>query len=242
MKDELIRLVTLQKFDLQVLEIEDHLTGLKKEITQAEERLEKAKGQTEQKRRSVELRKIESKRLDGDIEEAERQYKENNYQLMGLKDAKSYESMKLQIEELRERISELESRGIEVLGEVEEGEKTLEMYEQKISEEQARIDGLKENLSKEEESRSAEREELRNKRTEYVKHIAPDLLTTYNRLLGMPDRKAIAELSGRTCTGCYSNITLDNLEIVKTSSSIVHCDTCGRIVYLPSVLGAAEEA
>jgi|SaaInlStandDraft_1057018.scaffolds.fasta_scaffold16205_4 uncharacterized protein len=242
MKDELIRLVTLQKFDLQVLEIEDHLAGLKKEITQAEERLDKAKGQTDQKRRSVDLRKMESKRIDGDIEEAERQYKENNYQLMSLKDAKSYESMKLQIEELRERISELESRGLEVLGEVEEGEKTLELYDQKISEEEARIDGLKENLAKEEESRSAERKELAQKREEYIKHIAPDLLKIYNRLLGVSDRKALAELKGRTCTGCYSNITLDNLEVVKTSSGIVYCNSCGRIVYLPSVLGAAEEA
>jgi len=35
---------------------------------------------------------------------------------------------------------------------------------------------------------------------------------------------------------------LDNLEVVKTSSGIVYCNSCGRIVYLPSVLGAAEEA
>jgi uncharacterized protein len=241
MKDELIRLVTLQKFDLQVLEIEDHLTGLKKEISQADERLDKAKGQTDQKRRSVEHRKLDAKGVDGEIEEAERQYKENNYQLMGMKDAKSYESMKLQIEELRERISGFESRGLEILGEVEEGEKTLEIYDQKIAEEEARINGLKENLEKELESRSAEREELQTKRKEYIKHIAPELLAAYNRLLGMSDRKAIAELNGRTCTGCYSNITLDNLEVVKTSSGIVNCNSCGRIVYLSSVLGAAEE-
>jgi hypothetical protein len=242
MKDELIRLVTLQKFDLQVLEIEDHLTGLKKDIAVAEERLAKAQGQVDQKHRAVELKKMESKRIDGDIGEAERRYKETNYQLMGLKDAKSYETMKLQIEELRERIGALESRGIEVLGEVEEGEKTLGLYQQKIAEEEARIQGMKDNLAKEEASRSTELGELKNKRHEYIKHIAPALLATYNRLLGMSDRKALAELSGRTCTGCYSNITLDNLEAVKTSSGIVHCNTCGRIVYLPSVLGAAEEA
>jgi len=242
MKDELIRLVTLQKFDLQVLEIEDHLSGLKKDITTAEERLAKAKGQLDQKHRAVEQKKMESKRIDGDIADAERKYKEYSYQLMGMKDAKSYEAMKLQMEELRVRLGESETRGIGILGEVEEGEKVLGLYQQKIKEEEVRIQGLRDHLSKEGESRLAERNQLKSKRQEYVKHVAPALLATYNRLLGAADRKALAELSGRTCTGCYCNITLDNMEAVKTSVRIVHCNTCGRIVYLPSVLGAAEEA
>ena len=243
MKEELIRLVTLQKYDQQILEIEDHLTNLTKEIKTAEVRLDKAREQTEDKESKLKKLKVESQGIDADISSLESQYKQNNYQLMTLKDQKSYDAMKLQLEEILSLKNIKENSGLELLGRIEEEEKTLAMYHEKIDAEAARVQGLIDDVEKQTSERSAEKEEMVNKRKGYADKISPGLLSTYQRLLGMPDRKAIAEVdpNSRACRGCYSTITRENMENVKLMTTIVHCNSCGRIVYVPSLLGSVDD-
>lgn len=243
MKEELVRLVTLQKYDLQILEIEDHLTNLSKDISVAEARLEKARQQTEEKEEKLKRLKAQSQTIETEINSLEEQYKENNYQLMTLKDAKAYESMKLQMEELKAQAESKEASGIELLSTIENEEKTLAMYHEKINAEAERIEGLKSGLGGEEGKRSEEKDELKQKRKGFAEHISPKLLSTYERLLNMPDRKALVAVNpnNRACTGCYSTITRENMENVKMMNDVVHCNSCGRIVYVPALLGSDSE-
>jgi uncharacterized protein len=243
MKEELLQLVTLQKYDRQILEIEDHLSGLNKEIETASVRLEKANLQVAAKKQEVEQLRVQSQRIDGEIADAENQYKTNSYQLMTLKDQRSYESMKLQMEELRNKIADRETKGIELLGKLEETEKTLAMYNEKISQESLRIQGLRDQKEEQRQTRSAESEGLKTKRNGYAKLISPMMLSKYEHLLKLPDRQAIAEVipSSRTCKGCYSSITRENMESVKSMDKVVTCNRCGRILYIPSLLGHNED-
>jgi predicted nucleic acid-binding Zn-ribbon protein len=242
MKEELIRLVTLQKYDLQILEIEDHLTHLTKDIKKAEVRLQKGREQTEDKENKLKKLKVDSQSIDADILSLEQQYKQNNYQLMTLKDEKSYDAMKLQLEEILSLKGIKESSGLELLTKIEEEEKTLAMYHEKIDAEAERIQGLKNDVEQQTSDRSEGKNEMVNKRKGYADKIAPGLLATYTRLLGMPDRKAIAEVdaNSRACRGCYSTVTRENMENVKLMKTIVHCNSCGRIVYIPSLLGSGD--
>jgi predicted nucleic acid-binding Zn-ribbon protein len=243
MKEELIKLVTLQKFDQQILEIEDHLTDLIKDIDTADKRLAKARQQTEEKEEKVKKLKVQSENLDTEVASIEAQYKENNYQLMTLKDTKAYESMKLQMEELLNSKEAKENSGIDILNSIEEEEKTLAMYHEKINAEDERIQGLRDQLETEKGKRAEEKEELVQKRKGYAESVNPKLLADYTRLLGMPDRKAIATVdpNSRACYGCYSTVTRENLENIKAMGTIVNCNSCGRILYIPSLLGSAED-
>jgi predicted nucleic acid-binding Zn-ribbon protein len=243
MKEELIRLVTLQKYDLQILEIEDHLTNLTNDIKTAEARLAKAREQTEDKENKLKKLRVDSQSIDADIASLETQYKENNYQLMTLKDQKSYDAMKLQLEEILSLKTIKENSGLELLTKIEEEEKTLVMYHEKIDAEAERIQGLKDGVQEQTAQRSEEKEEMAKKRKGFAENIAPALLAKYTRLLGVPDRKAIAEVdpNNRACRGCYSTITREDMENVKLMTTIVTCNSCGRIVYVPSLLGSVDD-
>lgn len=242
MKEELIQLVTLQKFDSQILEIEDHLSGLEKEIVTADERLAKAREQVAEKEKGLQNLKVQSNNLETDIASAETRYKEHSYQLMSMKDEKSYETMKLQMEELRNSIAEKENTSIETLTTIEETEKTLVMYGEKIKAEEERVDGLRTSLEEEKGKRSEEKGELKQKREGYIKNISPALLAQYERLLNLPDRIAIAQvnMNNRTCLKCYSTLTRENIETIKMMDKVVNCNRCGRILYVPSILGQAD--
>jgi predicted nucleic acid-binding Zn-ribbon protein len=242
MKEELIQLVTLQKFDTQILEIDDHLIGLKKEIETADARLDKAREQVGEKEDNLQQLQLESKKAEGEIEEAETRYKGYSYQLMSMKDEKSYESMKLQMEDLRSSIEERENKGIDVLNSIEQTEKTLTMYGEKISAEEERVDGLRAKLQEQTDSRADERSELVKKREGYINGISPALMAKYERLLNLPDHCAIAEvnMSNRTCLKCYSTVTRENAETIKMMKDVVNCNRCGRILYVPALLGQAD--
>jgi predicted nucleic acid-binding Zn-ribbon protein len=240
MKEELIRLVTLQKYDRQIIEIESHLNNLQEQIKKDEVRLAKAKEQLSAKEQELQDRKVDSSRIDHDIQASEVRYKEYSYQLMNLKDTKSYDAMKSQLEELREEISQMESSGIDLLNEIEELEKTLAMYNEKIGAEETRIQEQKNLLEKDTQSRSEEKNELIKRSESYSAEISPEVMRTYKRLLKLPNGVALASVEGRTCTGCYSNITLENLEVVKMMSGLVSCNSCGRILYIPSLLGQED--
>lgn len=240
MKEELIKLVTLQKYDRQIIEIDSHLNGLSQQIAKDEKRLAKAREQVSEKEASLQSKKVESSRSDSDIQESEIKYKEYSYQLMSLKDAKAYDAMKAQIEALREEISNKESMAIDLLNDIEETEKTLAIYNEKITAEEARIQTQKDALNQDESSRADEKSELTKRRESYAAEISPEVMRNYNRLLKLPNGVALAAVEGRTCTGCYSSITLDNLEIVKMMSHLVQCGSCNRILYIPSQLGSQE--
>lgn len=240
MNEELIKLVTLQKYDKELMGLEAHIKDSQEQIEKDIKRLEKAKEQLEAKEQDVKFQKLESEKTENFIKSAEVSYKEYNYQMMGLKDQKAYDAMKLQLEELKDQISERENHGIEILSRIEELNKTIAVYQEKINEEEKRIEKTKSDLAEEVNQRSEEKSGLKVKRDEYAKHIDAKLLAQYEKLLLLPKHQALAELDDRTCTGCYSTITRDALETIKLQERIVTCDSCGRILYIPSSLGVEQ--
>jgi len=240
MKEELLRLVTLQKYDRQIIEIDTHLNNLKQQIEKDEARLNKAKAQFADKQDELNHRKLDSNKLDLEIKQAETRYKECSYQLMSLKDTKSYDTMKNQLMEIKEDISIKETYAIDLLNTIEELEKTLSMYSEKIAEEALRIQGLKDHADKERESRCEEKDELLKRRMAFASELTAGTMSKYQRLLKLPNGVAMATLQGRTCTGCYSSITMDDLEAVKLMDKLIQCGSCQRIIYIPSLLGSPE--
>jgi predicted nucleic acid-binding Zn-ribbon protein len=242
MREELIQLVTLQKFDTQILEIDDHLIGLQKDIDQAEARLEVARQQVAKKEDGLKEVQSQSRAIDSNISESGSRYKEYSYQLMSMKDEKSYDTMKLQMEELKSSTEEQETRGLELLESIEATEKKLSIYRQKISDEELRVEGLKNQLKEQTDSRAEDRSTLVKKRDGYLSSINPTLKAQYQRLLQLPDRQAIAQvnLSDRSCLKCYSTLTRENIETIKMMKQVVNCNRCGRILYVPALLGQAD--
>lgn len=240
MKDELLKLATLQKFDRECREIESCIKESTKQVEVSQQRLDKARQQLEEKKKEAKIKQVYSDRLDQDMKALELRYKEYNYQLMSLKDAKAYDTMKAQLADLKEEISSTESEAIDVLSALEELNTTVKTYTEKIEEEEKRIEGIKEEMKASLDEKNEELKEQKAKRDAYADTIDDVIVRSYNRLLALPDGKPLAEVHDRTCQGCYSSITLEDLESIKMQERIIHCHSCGRILYIPQLLGVAD--
>lgn len=62
--------------------------------------------------------------------------------------------------------------------------------------------------------------------------LPPDILAQYARMTSARGEDALASMSGRTCSACYTDITAQNYNELLQEQFVV-CKSCGRILYLP---------
>ncbi len=241
MKEEIFKLVTLHGFDRKIHEILGHLEERHRTIAQDEARLATATQQLDGKSRELKAKQLDSQRVDNEIKALEHRYKEMSYQLLSMKDQRTYDAMKNQLQTIRETIAGLENDGMALLTAIDELQKTVGDYAARIEKERARVAIIKQEHDVEVARHQPEVEELKGKRSSYESAVRREVLAAYQRLLKLPDKKPLAELDGRTCTGCYSIVTLDTVERVKMQQELVLCNSCGRILFMASLISAPQD-
>lgn len=241
LKDEIFKLVTLNGYDRELFDLGRDLADRRAQLKKDEDRLKLAGEQLAQKKEEQRRRRMEYDRVDVDIKAAEQRFKECNVQLMRIKDIKAYDTMKVQLQTLKDTIANREAAGMVILGEMEELEKTAKLYQEKIDAEAKRLEGVRASFQADEAKLKPELEEKRGRRDAYAKAIDPECLAVYARLLKLPDRRPMAVLDGRTCLGCFSQATPDMVERVKMQDRLILCSSCGRILYFPDLVGKPAE-
>ncbi|MEI7553997.1 hypothetical protein [Candidatus Chlorohelix sp.] len=150
-----------------------------------------------------------------------------------IKGAKEMKSAQNEIDTFRKRRAELEDSSVEVMLEVEEAEKTLEVVRQKLatveSEREKSLIPLTQELTKLKKELSV----LQPEREKQVKKIAPSDLPLYEKLRAQKQGVAVAELlMGKICGKCRVDIPLSKQRDLKSPIVIITCPSCGRILYL----------
>lgn len=136
---------------------------------------------------------------------------------------------------LRREISEAEEEG---LGLVEQRDELQVRHDQYSVE----IEGLEEvfvefngNVEKELAEAGTREQELEAGRRERMgAGVAPDVLSTYERLLQAREGVAMATLEGRSCQGCYMEVPPNTLVRLARGSELVQCSSCDRILHVLS--------
>jgi predicted nucleic acid-binding Zn-ribbon protein len=83
---------------------------------------------------------------------------------------------------------------------------------------------------------SARQAEVQAQVKDIESQIPADLRGQYNRIIGAKGHDGLAAVRGRTCSACYTEITVQNYTDL-TQGHYVLCKSCGRILYLPEEAG-----
>jgi hypothetical protein len=70
--------------------------------------------------------------------------------------------------------------------------------------------------------------------------IPAQILGHYDRLRAR-DKKGLAVVRNRVCSGCHMGVTLGAVMTLRHGTDIQLCDGCGRYLYLPKEEAAAPE-
>lgn len=148
--------------------------------------------------------------------------------------SRELQAMASDVDSLRKRASELEDKVLGLLEEREPLDSAVGELDKILADLGARQDDAGERLAKAESEVNALLATLEAQRPAAVTNVAPQLLTTYDRLRARLDGVAVARLTGGRCDGCHLSLPAMELDRIRHQppGSLEYCEQCGRILVI----------
>lgn len=198
--------------------IEEVLTDQKKALEQAQEEL-----------KQIQLRLKEN---EGEVETRNEKVVKYRNQQMQVKNNDEYRALNNEIFTEESAVKELEEAQMQLMEELEaqktvvsEREAALEKEKEGIAEDiqqlQERAANVKERLDAMEADRAKQAED-----------VSDEWLSAYERIMKNKGDSAVVAIQGKTCTGCFMNVTPQTVHHARNLETVTSCEYCGRLVYL----------
>jgi predicted nucleic acid-binding Zn-ribbon protein len=151
-----------------------------------------------------------------------------------VKNQKEYDALTVQIEELQQKISDADEKGLADLEQEEVLTRKRTQLEEHLAAEETecraefqRIDlGRGENL--------ALVEKLREERARLAQQVDPAFLQRYERIRERFPGDCVVALRDGNCSGCHMRVVLHTIQ-ASSQSGLVVCNSCHRFLYIPEV-------
>ncbi|MCB9891229.1 MAG: hypothetical protein H6833_06260 [Planctomycetes bacterium] len=231
------------KSDLQAL---IHLWELDRELRAVQADLERYPAEEARRQAKLDVRRKAVERLEEEIRKRQALVKDVETDVAGWRDRikkLEMESMRSrdndtlyayqhQVQTLKQEIGEREEDGLKVLDEITHREKLLEDARKVLAEEQETFQGFLKNVARESEGLRERAEKLEAERAPRTEGISVPAMELYERLISTPSSQPMAELTDRTCQGCFTQVTLNEFALVKAGKKIVQCSSCRKILFI----------
>jgi predicted nucleic acid-binding Zn-ribbon protein len=148
-----------------------------------------------------------------------------------IKNPKELKDLEKDVASLKRRMQELEDIQLDMMLKAESAREALQKAQSEHNAIQGKIISQNATLQTEQETLHKERETVRSRRTAAVSGVDAPSLTLYESLREKRSGIAVATVSDNSCDVCGASMTPGHAQSVRTSSQLVHCPMCGRILY-----------
>lgn len=148
-----------------------------------------------------------------------------------VKNPKELQDLQTEIASLKRTIAQIEDSQLELMVAAEEAEQNYRDAEANHNAVKAEQAGKYANLMGEIETLRALLDRLDVERKALVSQISPALLDTYTQLRASKRGLAIVVVEEDCCTGCGTTLTAAEIQTARSSTRLVNCPNCGRIIY-----------
>ena len=229
---ESLNLFRLQKLDSKIDQIKarlaviDHALSDDQQMVIAKKKHEKA--QATEKETRIMLRQIEDK---VEAHRIKRQKTQTALFSGNVKNPKELQDLQMESEALKRYIAQLEDEQLEAMIAHETAEENLRVAE--INMKEVRGTSIEENatLVGEQSRLEEENQRLLREREAVLQAISPNTKTLYNQLREKKRGTAVTTVSDGGCSICGQSLTPADLQSIRSSSRLVFCPSCGRILY-----------
>jgi len=230
-REDLERLLDLQKIDVALIEAAWEAEKLPVRIAELEEQLTSADALVTEAEETMQQATKDRLRLEGDLRDQNAKLEDLKAKQLVIKTNEEYAALAQEIDYMRKTISETEDKVLRLLEEVDVN--TAELEKRK-----ADADGARGELESQIAELKAEFEKLRehvtlknDERTRVAMHVDDRILMKYERILSSKGDSALVPVVDECCTGCYKRLPPQAAIEVRRGDHFVECDSCGRILY-----------
>ena len=228
-----LHLFSLQKNDLQIDRINARLNEIEK-ILQSDQSVIEAQN----KLNNINEKYKNAKRALGLIEDevqANKIKQENSESsLYGgrIHNPKELQDIQKEIDTRKKLLNNLEEKQLEAMITVEEIEKEKGQGENELSLAQSAVIQQKASLTGERNTLLKSKSNLEKEKEGITASLNPNSLQIYSQLRKQKKGLAVSKVEDNACASCGSDLRPEEIQLVKSSSQLYFCISCGRILFM----------
>jgi len=232
-EEEYAILLELQKFDIDIDEEEKKKRSLPLIIEGITKEIEGLKDSLKNKNVNYKNLQIKLKRKELDLAEKSNKINKHQEDLYGgkISDIRELKQIQKVIANYKEEKDSIEEDVLDLMEEMEDLNKSighidedLKVKEEKFKKSKKEIDLARSTIEKNMNSLNIKRKEILSKITD------DRLLKEYEFIRKEKDGKAIIEVDGSICPGCYLDLPSDVIYQLEKNRKIIICPNCSRIL------------
>lgn len=230
---EIIRqLLELQNCDLEILSIQSELDNLEPQRTRYNNEAAKAQEKLEREKQS--LKEYETRRhsLEVEVEGKKKQIERYSLQQFQTKKNEEYRALSHEIDTCKNIIDKLDDEQLELMEQAEATQKQIEGTSKETSEVKDHSEKQIQHLNDREQTLRKRIGELKDNRSELVNNTDTSACARYERLWKSKEQKVVVPINNGVCGGCHMQIPPQTAITCQTSTELVHCPNCSRILYV----------
>ena len=231
MREDIKNMLQLQERDQRLGKIAKELDKIPREISQAEDRLQRDQEKVDAVHGEIQANEVAMKNLELDIETRRDTIAKLKVQQFETKKNEEYRALGNEVIRYGEEVVSLEDQELELMEKGEElkaelkkaeavRDDTKEQVEEEVSGHNNRAEGSKKRAA-----------ELQEERKKFVEMLEPDVIALYDRILKSKGDVAVSPLEKGICGGCHMKVTTATLHNVRSGDQLAHCENCGRVLY-----------
>ena len=237
MDEELSHLIILQKIDTRLLRNKAELAGIPARLAETERVLDEARAREAQYNARLEGLRKKKKTRDGDLEDSLNRIKTLKSKVSEVKTNVEYQARLKEIDAAHASARKIEDEILVIMEEIEGMEPDRKAVEAAFLDANAEWEKTKRVVEESGKAIEAENADLIAERAEAVKLIGSELYGRYRHLMGTRHGLALARVENGICKGCHMTIPPQLFNEVRSSTKILSCSECGRMLYYQAEAG-----
>jgi len=237
LKDEIRKLVELQKSDLEIYKlIQDKdvvkpasLEELKKTFTDNKKNLIAAEA-------ALKAAMVKKKDKELELSSKEEDNHKGQAQLYQLKSNKEYQAKLTEIASRKADISILEDQIIKLMEDVERKDAEVKAAKEAFSQDERKFKDEEAKINTEISELAVQIKIIEDRRVGISRDVDAAILKIYESTLKKRAGLAIVPVHDQNCGACHMSLTHQKLNEIKMYGNLVFCDSCVRIMYIPEDL------
>jgi len=234
-KLQLQQLVDLQKMDDEISECRNILTNIPRQLDSARGELEEKKNILKVVMDEIERLQKERKSLEQEVQSENDHMAKAKIKLPAVKTNKEYTAILTEVDAIKEKVSKIEDKELEIMEILEIKSKEVPSVEKKCKEEDEHFNAYRQKKENEEKRVKQELEGLEIKRKNLSDLVDTVILKRYQKIFDFREGRAVAGLRENICQGCFQQVLPQMVIEVKVGEKIHQCEGCMRFLFWEEV-------
>ena len=231
MNQSLKLLIELQQLDNVIRDLETEIQSLPRKVAAIESQLAGHIAQVDSDKSKVAENQRSRRKRETDISSFREKISKHKDQMLEVKTNEQYKALLHEIEFHEAGIRKVEDEILSEMIESESLDKQLKKAEQNLAAERAEVQKEVREAEQRKQQDDAKLAEAKQQREAITSQLSPDVVFSYQRIYVARKGTAVTPVREEACGHCHVRLRPQAFNDVKANEEILHCESCGCIMY-----------